>query len=176
MTFRNRLMLATRAAGGRPTRARSKWSRANCVLLLQIEGQGQFQAYAHQFRPGGSGWTGRPRWPRPGARAESPPRLRTFGTPGWRPNPGETARRSGPDGPATRGRRISRASANRFTFDQRPRGIDARVGRQVRSPWLGWSPNIRRRTRRCRGRRFRRSSGRWIISHSAVPTRFWRSL
>ena len=51
MMFKNPLMLATRAAGGRPTRARSKWFAGQLVILLQIEGQGQFQAHTHQFRP-----------------------------------------------------------------------------------------------------------------------------
>ena len=51
MMFKNRLMLATKNLGRLPDQHPVKMATGQGILLLEIEGQGEFQAHAHQVRP-----------------------------------------------------------------------------------------------------------------------------
>ena len=127
--------------GGPPGCARNG-PRASPILLLQIEGQGQFQAHAHEA----SGL--RIRMDRNAAMASSRSASRYLllepalsGTPGWQ----SQAQKK----PHVRLIRMVRGSqgpqdlqglGKPVALDERPRGLDPGVGRQVRRAECGRTP------------------------------------
>ena len=135
MTFKKPVDIGNQPRAAGPTRARSKCSRANWSSSFEIEGQGQFQAHAHQSgsadQDGPEGRDGLVQEREPFSRLRS----RVPGTPGWLPSPRETARPSGPDGPGPAAAGSPRPRQNAFASTSLRAAIDARIGGQVRPPW-----------------------------------------
>ena len=132
MTFKNRLMLATRASGGFDPPGPGR------------NGRGPRRPPPSDRRPGPvpgvrapvPGWWIRMDRNAAMASSRSASRCSSSIVGSWDPRLAARPRRNRTSvwsgWSRARGFRISRASAKRFTLDQRPRGIDARVGGQDR--------------------------------------------